>query len=71
MAYPKMKPCPNCRTADYLDVYKYDGGWQHVECDKCYYLGPAAGNIRETIKRHNAHVASEPTALRALHGREG
>lgn len=59
---PKMKPCPHCGTADYLAVYKYDSGWQYVECDnaKCtgnFYRGPGEGSIRQAIKSHNAKVA--------------
>lgn len=56
---PKMKPCPHCGTADYLDVYKYDSGWCYVECDnaKCtgnFYRGPGEGSVRQAIKSHNA-----------------
>jgi Zn ribbon nucleic-acid-binding protein len=55
---PKMKPCPKCGTDEWLDVYKYDNGWQHVECDKCFYLGPGEGSVRQAIKSHNEKVAS-------------
>lgn len=56
----KMKPCPLCGTADFLAVYKYDSGWQYVECDNpaCvkdgFYRGPGEGSIRQAIKSHNA-----------------
>lgn len=55
---PKMKPCPNCGSGDYLAVYKYDNGWQHVECDNgpCHYFGPGEGSIRQAIKSHNESV---------------
>lgn len=53
----KMKPCPKCNTADYLAVYKYDSGWQYVECDnaacKGFYRGPGEGSTRQAIKSHN------------------
>jgi Zn ribbon nucleic-acid-binding protein len=50
---PKMKPCPNCGTDDHLAVYTYDHGGRHVECDRCFYLGPCAVSIRWAIKLHN------------------
>lgn len=53
MTDQKLKPCPNCETNEYLSVYKYANGWQHVECDMCFYLGPGAGNRRQAIKSHN------------------
>lgn len=66
MTNPKMKPCPKCGSADHLDVYTYDNGWCHVECDNgfnvradaCHYLGPGEGSIRQAIKSHNASVAA-------------
>jgi Zn ribbon nucleic-acid-binding protein len=54
MTNPKMKPCPKCDSADALAVYKYDNGWQHVECDGCFYLGPGSGNRRDAIRLHNS-----------------
>ncbi len=58
---PKMKPCPNCGKDDYLAVYKYDSGWQYVECDNggCWYRGPGAGSIRAAIKSHNERVSKK------------
>lgn len=53
MSYPKIKPCPQCSSSSDLDVYSYDNGWRHVECDKCFYLGPGEGSIRAAIKSHN------------------
>ena len=52
MAYPKIKPCPTCGSDD-VAVYKYDHGWQHVECDKCHYLGPGEGSAEAAIQSHN------------------
>jgi len=56
---PKMKPCPNCGTASAIAVYKYDHGWQHVECDKCDYLGPGCGSQRQAIKAYNERVTAQ------------
>ena len=55
---PRMKPCPKCLTTDHLGIYKYETGVQHVECDKCFYMGPGDGSQRKAIKAHNEHVAS-------------
>lgn len=66
MAYPKMKPCPNCKDTDNLNVFNYDG-WRHVECTKCNYLGPGCTSFLWAIKHHNidmvrsAFAASETT----------
>lgn len=54
MAYPKMKPCPNCKDTDNLNVFTYDNGWRHVECVKCDYLGPGCGSITAAIRNYNA-----------------
>lgn len=59
---PKMKPCPNCQTTEYLAVYMYDHGGQHVECNKCFYLGPCEGSCRQAIKSHNARSIPQPNA---------
>lgn len=56
----KLKPCPECITTEYLAVYTYDHGWQHVECDKCFYLGPGEGSRRQAIKSHNERVGAKP-----------
>lgn len=57
---PKMAPCPNCKTADYLGVYSYESGTRRVECDHhgCWYIGPREGSIRQAIKSHNAKCAA-------------
>ena len=47
-----IEPC-QCGNAD-LAVYRYDNGGRHVECDKCWYLGPCAGSVKQAIKDHNA-----------------
>lgn len=59
----KMKPCPKCRSVDHLAVYTYESGWRHVECIKCFYLGPGEGSIRQAIAAHNAAIiaARQPT----------
>lgn len=51
---PKIKPCPKCGETG-LAVYSYEqsGGTKHVECDKCHYLGPGEGSVRQAIKSHN------------------
>lgn len=49
----KLKPCPKCGETD-LPIYKYEHGWQHVECDECQYLGPGAGNRIDAARQHNA-----------------
>lgn len=58
MTYPKMKPCPKCGKENALYVYKYDHGWQHVECDlnECGYMGPGSGSILGAIRSHNEHA---------------
>ena len=53
MSYPKMAQCPNCKSDEGLDVYVYDSGTRHVECNTCFYLGPGEGSIRAAIKAHN------------------
>jgi len=62
MTYPKIRPCPNCGGSA-LSVYKYDSGWQYVECDSplpsggaCWYSGPGEGSIMQAIRSHNARV---------------
>lgn len=55
----KMTPCPNCKSDENLAVYGYDNGWKHVECNKCWYLGPGEGSVRQAIRAHNAHVFAE------------
>jgi uncharacterized metal-binding protein (TIGR02443 family) len=50
----KMAPCPNCKSDESLAVYRYESGWQHVECNKCWYLGPGEGSTKAAIKSHNA-----------------
>lgn len=53
MAYPKMRPCPNCKDTDNLNVFNYDG-WRHVECVKCNYLGPGCSSFAHAIRHYNA-----------------
>lgn len=72
MRYPKMKPCPKCGSAAYLDVHKYDNGWIHVECDNgfntanhCGYLGPGEGSVWQAIASHNVRSCSGPSNPRA------
>lgn len=55
MTYPKIQPC-KCGNDD-LAVCKYENGWQHVECDDCFYMGPGEGSKLWAIRSHNAHVA--------------
>lgn len=58
---PKIKPCPKCKSAEFLSVYKYDSGWQYVECDYrgCWYRGPGEGSIRQAIKSHNEKMTEQ------------
>ncbi len=58
MSNPKIRPCPRCQSDEHMNVYAYDSGSRHVECDKCFYLGPAEGSVKAAIKSHNAKVAS-------------
>lgn len=62
MTAPKLKPCPECRTAEHLAIYTYDHGWKHVECDKCNYMGPGDGSKVHAIKSHNARFESLQSA---------
>lgn len=55
-----IEPC-QCGNAD-LAVYRYDNGGRHVECDKCWYLGPCAGSVKQAIKAHNVSRACARTA---------
>lgn len=57
MSYQKIRPCPKCGS-DAVSVYKYDSGWQYVECDgpSCCYRGTGKGSIKEAIKAHNAEA---------------
>lgn len=56
MTPPKSKPCPTCHTDEHLSVYRYDNGTRHVECDRCWYMGPGEGSIRAAIKAHNERI---------------
>ena len=51
MTYPKIKPCPECKSE--TSVHEYDSGWRYVECNKCDYRGPGEGNILRAIRSHN------------------
>lgn len=57
MTIQKLKPCPGCGTAEHLAIYKYESGWQHVECDRCYYFGPGEGSKILAAKSHNERIA--------------
>lgn len=64
MTYPKMKPCPQCKSADYLNVYSYEpSGRRYVECDNhdCNYRGPGDSNVRNAIRNHNASLPPQPS----------
>ena len=61
MSNQKIRPCPKCQSDERVAVYKYDSGWCHVECNKCFYLGPGEGSIKQAIKSHNERVASTPS----------
>lgn len=52
MAYPKMRPCPNCKDGANLNVFNYDG-WRHVECVMCNYLGPGCSSFTSAIRHYN------------------
>jgi hypothetical protein len=63
MTAPKMKPCPQCKSADYLNVYSYEqSGRRYVECDNrdCNYRGPGDSSVLKAIKNHNANVTASP-----------
>jgi Zn ribbon nucleic-acid-binding protein len=55
----ELLPCPTCKTADYLGVYKYENGWLHIECDKCFYMGEGFGNKKQAIKAWNTRFKEE------------
>lgn len=56
MTYPKKLACPKCgEPGDQLTTYAYDNGGRHVECDRCFYLGPGEGSILAAIRSHNEH----------------
>lgn len=59
----KMSACPKCKTDKHLATYRYESGMHHVECDECYYLGPAGQSMSAAITAHNESVAksSPPT----------
>lgn len=61
MPYPRKQPCPNCKSAADLDVFKYGHVWFHVEC-RCGYLGPGEGSTTQAIKSHNERCASAPAS---------
>jgi hypothetical protein len=60
MTYPKMKPCPQCKRTDYLNIYEYESGRKYVECDghACNYRGPGDFSILRAIRNHNAGVCN-------------
>lgn len=64
MTLPKMKPCLKCGDTD-LNIYTYDNGWRHVECDVCLYLGPGAGSKADAVKQHNDRFAATKAAYDA------
>ena len=41
------------RLEEHLDIYTYENGWRHVECDKCFALGPGEGSKRDAAARWN------------------
>lgn len=57
MSGPKIAACPKCSApGDDLSVYRYENGWQHVECDSCHYMGPGEGSKVQAIKSHNVRA---------------
>ena len=68
MTAPKIRACPTCGRDDHLSLYKYDNGWQHVECDHCFYLGPGESRAIDAIRAHNkrsdaARTVAIPTPM--------
>lgn len=57
MALPKMARC-RCGN-DNLAICKYENGWQHVECDDCFYMGPGEGSKLQAVRSHNELRRSE------------
>ncbi len=49
----KLAHCPNCKTDEHLTIYKYESGWQHIECSNCNYLGPGEGKKAQAVQSHN------------------
>lgn len=60
MTYPKMKPCPKCKSADDIAVCTYESGWSRVECDKCGGIFSCEGRKLDAIRKHNSHAFSHP-----------
>lgn len=58
MTLPKLKPCATCKTDEYLGIYKYDHGGQHVECNLCYYMGPLSTSKLRAVRLHNDAVTA-------------
>jgi hypothetical protein len=52
MTYPKMKPCPKCRSPN-VACYTYESGWSRVECDNCTHINSCEGRELDAIRAHN------------------
>jgi Zn ribbon nucleic-acid-binding protein len=57
--YAKMLPCPECASADDLNVFEYESGWKRVECEVCFTAGPSRGRINDAIVEWNAIVGAK------------
>lgn len=57
-------PCPNCKTTDALQLFRYDNGVNHVECTECYYIGPGSGSAAGAFTEHNTAMAAAGLKLR-------
>lgn len=53
MTLPQIKRCPDCGS-DNVNVFIYENGWKHVECNHCWKLGRGEGRIVDAIRWWNA-----------------
>lgn len=66
MTYPKIRACVECDSDDNVDVYNYEYGWKHVECERCGILGPGEGRILDAIRSWNARQKEKAEAAAAV-----
>lgn len=53
MTLPQLKPCPDCGS-DNVNVFTYENGWRHCECNHCWKLGRGEGSMLAAIRWWNA-----------------
>ena len=66
MSTQKILPCDcGATNEDFVGLYKYENGWNHVECGQCHKLGPGEGRARDAVKRWNEDRRAATEAVRA------